>query len=171
MNILLLGDSLVEYFNWKSRFPEHTCINLGMAGESVGGLLSRIGSTKRFCPEADMIFIMSGINNVAMEDTDFIEQYRSIIRELTSSYPAAAIFINSLLPTAADFISNSAIMEVNTLLQTLASVPGVEFLDIYSLFTDRNGDTIRDYLLEDGVHLSAAGYLVWSAALERTINR
>lgn len=169
MNILLLGDSLIEYFDWQKRFPGHRCVNLGMAGESVGGLLARIGSTKHLCPEADLIFIMSGINNVAMEDTGFLDHYRTIIEQLQAAYPHARQYINSLLPTAVDFISNAAIMEVNTLLKALAEEAGAEFLDIYSRFTDRKGDPIREYLLDDGVHLSSAGYAAWAAALEKTI--
>jgi lysophospholipase L1-like esterase len=170
MNILLIGDSLIEYFDWQGRFPEHTCINLGMAGESVGGLLARIQSTKHLCPEADIIFIMSGINNIAIEDNGFIDHYRSIIKNLSNSYPDASIYINSLLPTAVDFISNTSIRDVNTSLKMLAEETGAAFLDIYSRFTDGKGNPIREYLLDDGVHLSASGYAAWAAELERNIN-
>lgn len=169
MNILFLGDSLIEYFDWQGRFPGHSCMNLGMAGESAGGLLSRIGSTKRFCPETDIIFIMSGINNVAMGDSGFLDHYRAIIKKLSSSYPDAVIYINSLLPTAVDFISNISIMDINSSLKILAEENGAEFLDIYSRFIDGKGNPIREYLLEDGVHLSAAGYAAWASALESRI--
>ena len=161
---------MIEYFNWQERFPGQMCANLGMAGESVGGLLSRIGNTKDVCPEADMVFIMTGINNVAMGDTEFSDLYRTIIERLSSAYPGARIFINSLLPTAVDFISNSSIMGINSSLKVLAEETGAEFLDVYSLFIDTKGNTIKEYLLDDGVHLSGAGYAIWAVALEKTIN-
>jgi lysophospholipase L1-like esterase len=169
MNILLLGDSLIEYFDWQGRFPGHMCANLGMAGESVVGLLSRLKRTIKRYPEADMVFIMTGINNVVMEDIEFLDPYRSILEKLSSAYPDARIFINSLLPAAVDFISNDSIMIVNSSLKALADETAAKFLDIYTLFTDRNGKPIKEYLLEDGVHLSAHGYAVWAAALERII--
>ncbi|MBL7031739.1 MAG: GDSL family lipase [Nitrospira sp.] len=170
MNILLLGDSLIEYFDWQERFPGHRCANLGAAGESVGGLLSRIGNTKNICPEADMIFIMTGINNVAMGDTGFQDLYRTILEGLFSAYPRTRIYINSLLPTAVDFISNGSIMGTNSSLKVLAEETGAEFLDVYSLFIDTKGNPIKEYLLDDGVHLSNAGYAVWAVALEKIIN-
>ena len=171
MNILLLGDSLIEYCDWQKRFPGEICTNLGIAGESAEGLLSRLERVKEKCPEADMIFIMTGVNNAAMGDIEITDIYRAILERLSSEYKSALVFINSLLPTAVDFISNSSIAGVNSSLRSLAEETGAEFLDIYSLFIDKNGNPIREYLLDDGVHLSTAGYDVWSAALKRIIGQ
>jgi lysophospholipase L1-like esterase len=170
MDILFMGDSLIEYFDWQSRFPEHKVSNHGAAGESVEGLRSRVGRIRDACPEADLIFIMSGINNLAMEDLDFFESYRVILKELSSFYPNARIFINSLLPTAVSFISDDTIRRANSYLNKLAADSGVEYLNIYSRFIDAKG-TIREYLLEDGVHLSSHGYKVWAGAIEEVISR
>lgn len=170
MHILLLGDSLIEYFNWQKRFPEHTCINLGQAGESVDGLLLRLGITKEVCPDVDMIFLMTGINNIAMGDVEFLNSYRAIIEKLRFSYQRARIFVNSLLPVSMEYINNSSITNANTSLKTLSDETGVKFLDIYSRFIDRNGDPIREYLLDDGVHLSPEGYAAWSGTLEGIID-
>lgn len=170
MNILFAGDSLIEYFDWRARFPGHKVMNAGMAGESVEGLLSRVSRIRGLCPEADMIFIMTGINNVAMGDLDFTGSYRPVIEQLSSAYPEARIFINSLLPSAVDFIDNGSVRDINVLLRDLAESTGVEYLDIHGLFIDAEGRALRDYLLDDGVHISAKGYAVWSGELERIID-
>lgn len=166
MNILLLGDSLIEFYDWQERLSGHRCVNMGIAGESVGGLLSRLERSIEVCPEADMVFIMTGINNLAMGDSGFTGMYRRILERLSSAYPGARIFVNSLLPTAVDFLSNASIVEINSSLKSIAVETGAEFLDIYSRFTDRKGAPIKEYLLDDGVHLSNAGYSVWAAVLE-----
>jgi lysophospholipase L1-like esterase len=171
MNILFAGDSLIEYFDWQGRFPEHKAANHGVAGESVEGLRTRVCRIRDACPEADLIFIMSGINNLAMEDLDFFKSYRVILKELNSFYPDARIFINSILPTAVSFISEDTIRQANSYLNKLAADSGVEYLNIYSRFVDTNGKPIREYLLEDGVHLSSHGYTVWSGAIEEIISR
>jgi lysophospholipase L1-like esterase len=46
----------------------------------------------------------------------------------------------------------------------------VEFIDIYSYFV-KNGDPVKEYLLDDGVHLSDKGYEVWSNVVERIIDK
>ncbi len=105
MKILFLGDSLIEYFDWQERFPDHEIANYGIAGESVEGLFSRLSRVKEVWTDTDMIFIMTGINNVAMGDFEFLDSYRNIIDKLSLFYPKARIFINSLLPSIVDFIS------------------------------------------------------------------
>ena len=170
MNLLFLGDSLIEYFDWQERFPGHRVANLGIAGESVEGLLSRVMKVKDGFPEADMIFIMSGINNVAMGDIEFFDFYKVILEQLTSFYPKAKIYIHSLLPTSVAFIANDSIRLVNKFMQEIARNAGAEYLDVYSIFVDTQGTTMNEYLMDDGVHVSRAGYDVWAKIVEEKIN-
>lgn len=171
MKILFIGHSLIEFFDWQNRFPLHRVANLGVAGETVEGLLARIGSITRKHTSADLIFIMSGLNDVAMEDFGFIGSYREIIEKLTFAYPDARIFIHSLLPVNVEFITDKSIQEVNNSLIELAADTGVEYLDIQRIFADEKGAARREYLLDDGVHLSDKGYDTWSGALEGIINQ
>ncbi len=137
----------------------------------VEGLLRRIGSITGKHDTADLIFIMSGLNDVAMEEFDFLDSYREIIIRLRTAYPNARIYIHSLLPTSVDFISNTSIWDVNGSLKELAGEMGIEYIDIYRDFIHEDGRVIREYLLPDGVHLSDKGYEVWSGALEEVVKR
>jgi lysophospholipase L1-like esterase len=170
MEILFLGDSLIEYFDWQERFPGHRITNLGMAGEPVEGLSSRLEGIIRKHPSADLIFIMTGINNVAMEDLDILDTYREILGKLKTAYPDAGICVNSLLPALVDFIPDDSIQRINSSLKKVAGESGGEYLNVYSLFVDEKGHPIKAYLLDDGVHLSDRGYAIWSRALENIIN-
>jgi len=171
MDILFIGHSLIEFFDWQHRFPAHRTANLGVAGETVEGLLSRIERVIERHAKADLIFMMTGLNNVAMEDFEFFDSYRNILGRLSAAYPGERIYVNSLLPVMVEFISDDSIREVNRELESLAGDEGVEFLDIYRLFIDGTGRAVKDYLLDDGVHLSDKGYVVWSRALEGIINQ
>ena len=114
---------------------------------------------------------MSGINNIAMEDFEFLGSYKKIIERLSTAYPRAQIFVNSLLPTRTDFISDESIRDVNKSLKGLAEDTGAVYLDMHGLFIDADGRAKKDYLLEDGVHLSDEGYAVWSGELAGIINK
>jgi lysophospholipase L1-like esterase len=171
VNILFLGHSLIEFFDWQRRLPSHKVANLGVAGETVEGLLSRLEGIINAYPQADLIFIMTGINNVAMENLDFLAPYRRIIGKLSAAYPKANIYIHSLLPVLVDFIEPDNIREVNVSLKVFAADTGSEFIDLYRHFVDEHGMPLQDYLLDDGVHLTDKGYEVWSGVLEEIINR
>lgn len=171
MDILFIGHSLVEFFDWQERFPSHRVVNLGVAGETVQGLLSRIDRIVEHHPSADMIFVMTGLNNIAMDDFNFIDSCAEILGRLSAAYPSACILLNSILPTMLEFITNESIKKVNGFLRSLCLKQSVEFLDIYSLFVDREGRPVNDLFLDDGVHLSGKGYAVWCRALEMIIDQ
>ncbi len=161
MNILFLGDSLIEYCNWQAALPGHRVYNLGVAGESVQGLLSRTASIRDACPVADIVFVMSGINNLAMMDTGFVDYYLVLIERLRAFYEEAEIYVHSLLPVAGDFISSDSIVSTNNALKQLADKYGCMYMHIYPTFTVPGGMHVSEYLMTDGVHLSQAGYDVW----------
>ncbi len=178
--LVFIGDSLTECFDWQGRFSEYDVMNLGIAGETVEGLLiriDRIGSSiknisskgtaplrKRDCPL--IIFIMTGINNIAMEDSDILKSYKKIVSELSSKFKDAVIVAQSILPVNLYWIDNDAIKEINERLKETANEFNAEYLDIFSLFIDSKGTPNSEYLLDDGVHLSDAGYDVWAKAVE-----
>ena len=83
-NITFIGDSLTEYFDWQERFSECHVTNLGVSGEPVEGLLDRLERIRRAVNDPDIIFIMTGINNIAMEHYDISEDYKEIVSKLTS---------------------------------------------------------------------------------------
>jgi lysophospholipase L1-like esterase len=167
MRLLFIGDSLIEYFDWQERFPKNSVYNMGVAGETVEGLYARLQVVYTQVDTPDEIFIMSGINNLAMGHRKFITTYRKIVRGLKKQYESPRIFVQSLLPVLFPWISNDEIMDINKQLNKMADAEKVDYLDIYSLFLDREGKAVADYLLEDGVHVSERGYSVWSDEIEK----
>lgn len=163
--LLFIGDSLTEYFDWQGRFPQHDIINSGVAGETIEGLAARIDRIILETGSPDMIFIMTGINNIAMEDYDIIHLYNRIINRLFSVFPKSTIVIQSILPVRLPWINNKIIRELNLSLRDIARDYMAEYEDIYAFFTDQEGNLIDSYLLEDGVHLSEKGYEVWSRGI------
>ncbi len=170
-NIVFIGDSLTEFFDWQRRFPEHSVVNLGIAGETFGGLLSRIDRVLSIVKNPDFIFIMTGINDIAMEDYDIIAAYREILKSLSSSFHDALIVVQSILPVKLPWIDNGRIIGINISLEELSHEFHAEFLDLYSLFADKDGGPVAEYLLYDGVHLSDKGYEKWSEVVEGFLRR
>jgi lysophospholipase L1-like esterase len=167
--LLFIGDSLIEYFDWAGRFPDHDVYNFGIAGETVNGLYARLKRVFREVKDPDLVFIMSGINNLAMADADFIDAYRDVIRDVTAQYPSAKVSIQSLLPVLFPYISNEDIRHMNKRLEHLAADERVGYLDIHSRFLDQKGSPIEAYLMSDGVHVSDEGYRIWSGEIEKLL--
>jgi lysophospholipase L1-like esterase len=166
MNIAFIGDSLTEFFDWQRRFPKHSVVNLGIAGETVEGLLSRIDRVLAIVENPDFIFIMTGINDIAMEDYDIIAAYRKILKGLSSPFHDALIVVQSILPVKLPWIDNEIIKGTNISLKELSHEFHAKFLDLYNVFVDKEDSPVAEYLLDDGVHLSDKGYKKWSEVVE-----
>lgn len=166
-NLVFLGDSLTEWFDWQRRFPQHRVTNLGISGEPVEGLLNRRERIRASIDDPDFIFLMTGINNIAMEQNDITVPYREIARNLTTWYKKTILVIQSILPVELPWISNNVIIDINHQLEQIARDHGAEYLDIYRLFVNSEGDPYRGYLSDDGVHLVNKGYDVWAKEVER----
>ena len=171
MRLLFIGDSLIEYFDWQERFPKDIVYNFGVSGETVEGLYARIEVIFSQIEEPDLVFIMSGINNLAMGDRTFVTTYRKIVRVLKERYPSSRIFAQSLLPVLFPWISNDDVRDMNRQLKKMAEEEDVSCLDIHSLFLDERGKPVKEYLLDDGVHVSEQGYRVWSREVEKHLKK
>ena len=169
MRLLFIGDSLIEFFDWAGRFAAHEVHNFGIAGETAEGLHRRLDTIIGKVSSPDFVFIMTGINNLSMDDRGFVKTYAAIIARLKSRYPAARIFVHSLLPVCYPFIPNNEIRAMNKELRALAEREAVGYVDIHPLFLDKSGEPIASCFEEDGVHLSDEGYRIWSARIEEII--
>jgi lysophospholipase L1-like esterase len=165
MNIIFMGDSLIEYFDWQQRFPENQVLNLGLSGETVQGLSGRVRRIIGTATAPDVFFIMSGINNIAMDDFKILEEYERLLKSLKTAFPSTIIVVQSILPVTM-WTDNKKIEEINWELKGIAKMLKLSFLDVYSLFVDSAGSPRTEYLLDDGVHVSEKGYEVWSEKVE-----
>lgn len=165
---LFIGDSLIEFFNWQKRFPDRKIFNGGIAGETTEGLLARLPNVIQQVPSPGLVMIMTGINNVAMEDYAFLFTYEKIISRLQQVYSQAPIVITSLLPVNLYFLGD-AVPRLNRRLKDTARKSNTIYLDLYPLFVDNDSRIISSYYEPDGVHLSGTGYEIWAKALEEQI--
>jgi lysophospholipase L1-like esterase len=167
--IAFIGDSLTEFFDWQGRFPMHDVMNLGIAGEPVEGLLGRMGRIRSEISDPDIIFVMTGINNLAMGDAEILSRYEKVLNALISGFTGSVVVLQSVLPAILPWLDNAEIERVNHGLERMAGALKIRYLDVYSRFIDNKGNPVPEYLSEDGVHLSDRGYKVWSRAVEEEI--
>jgi lysophospholipase L1-like esterase len=172
---ILAGDSLSMWFPPDLLPKEKIWLNQGISGETTAGLLKRLKLFKRTQPET--IFVMIGINDVirGYDDDTILSNQRLILQRLRRNHPDAQIVVQSILPHGGEettwegrsrllAIPNSRIRQINDKMAAIASEEGVQYLDLYPLFSNEQGN-LRPELTTDGLHLSRQGYLVWQSAL------
>ena len=89
-----------------------------------------------------------------------INNLLKITTQLHEKLPNTKIYLQTLLPTARDFI-NQSINVVNASIKAHQSNGTYTLIDLNPHFTADNG-LIKSSLTYDGTHLNIQGYLLWS---------
>lgn len=122
----------------------------------------------------DKIFLMFGTNETGLYDkSEFIEDYSKIIDTIKEKMPDVKIYIQSILPITAKKskenkynLNNEQINIYNKQLKDLAKEKDVPYLDVASVFKNKNG-TLPESWTPDGVHLNPDYYYLWADYLIR----
>lgn len=173
VEIAFLGDSLTEYWKdqalWDKRYAGRS-LNLGIAGDTAGGLLWRIrnGALAGVSPKA--VVVMIGTNDLEQWVADskpvgwqVVGFVSAILGELTSRAPGARVVLMGVPPRDGAEANEHAAW-VNQKLAAVARSNGAEFVDLTPRLTGPDGKVPAE-IMPDGVHLSPAGYVVWDEAI------
>nr|WP_191759573.1 SGNH/GDSL hydrolase family protein [Komarekiella delphini-convector] len=173
---ILAGDSLSLWFPAELLPENKNWLNQGISGETSNGLLKRLDLFDRTQPE--VIFVMIGINDLirGMSDEVILDNQRQIMSYLRRVHPTAQVVVQSILPHGGEettwegrekllAVDNSRIRQLNQQLRSVAANEGVKYLDLYPLFSSKQGNLRREFTT-DGLHLSSEGYIVWRSALQ-----
>lgn len=166
--IIFLGDSQIEYGNWNELFNRNDILNRGIAGDITAGVIGRIDEIIRHNPSK--IFIEVGTNDLGMDIpiNDIITDYEQIISMLQTE-TTAKIYINSVFPVQDlpyEGFQNVEINNLNKKLKQLCKLKSITFIDLSDIFEDDAGN-LKSKLTNDGLHLTAAGYLLWIERLKQ----
>ena len=166
-NLFFLGDSIIEFHDWQKEFPDHRAVNLGRAGETAEELLARLDTILALQPPPDWLLVMTGTNNVCMEDFTFPSTIAEIIESAQARLPATTITVNSLLPIELPYLAENTVARTNAIIQEIATSRHVHFLDGHAALTDQSGHIRPGVLSLDGVHLGEYGYRLWALEIEK----
>ncbi|TLS39319.1 GDSL-type esterase/lipase family protein [Pseudalkalibacillus caeni] len=171
--IIFLGDSMTDYYEWGESFRNERIINRGISGDTTFGVLNRIDEVIQAQPKK--LFIMIGINDMlAQQELDTIEtNYKEIVNTIRKQSPETNVYIQSVLPVNqklhGNYVQNDAIYLFNRRLETLASLHDIPFINLYPKFLE-NGQLNPD-LTYDGLHLNGKGYKIWKETVNAYVKQ
>lgn len=168
--IVFLGDSITESFNWEKHFNNYQVINRGIMGDSTKGILDRLSQITEIKPRK--IFIMIGVNDLlnGIPNDKVIENYQKIISNIKNKSKNSEIIIQTILPVNENNIKsiNKNIVEINKKLKEIAKQENLLFIELHDLYLDKTGNLNMEFS-SDGVHLNEKGYAIWIKKIEKII--
>lgn len=176
-----LGDSLISVGEWDMYYPEQKIKNLGVSGDTIADVHSRLALLEELQPRK--CFVLIGINDLWLETWQeetpqkMVAAYQKLLTDLLKTRQSSdqQLFVLSLLPVReqeinAPLLKNVHIRSVNEQIKALTETLDVPFIDIHSLLADEEGQLKKEYSA-DGLHLTPLGYEVWSQALRPCVEQ
>lgn len=173
---IFLGDSLTAYCEWAELFKDSHIKNRGIAGDITEGVLNRIDQIVETKPRK--LLLMIGINDLIQgeEISRIVDSYRSILIKVQDKAPNTEVVVQSVLPINNEKsidklnkkLNNKKVIELNESLQRLVQEFSLDYRDLFSDFSDSQGELNTRYT-SDGVHLNGSGYLLWKEIIEKDI--
>lgn len=166
-SIVFVGNSITDMHLWSEAFGnDPRVVNRG----NSGGLSSEIlANVKSYCAgHPAKIFLMIGTNDNPSASTasTIVGNIEKTIQAIQAESPSTEIYVESILPSSWNR-TNANIAACNKVLKEMvANYEGVTYIDLFTKLEGKCDNKTSGYSL-DGLHLTAAGYQIWLAEIEK----
>lgn len=166
--ILFVGSSTIRMWDLPKCFPGSEALNRGFGGSEVSDVIE-FADRIVFPYAPRLIVFYSGDNDIAHGKTadQVFADFETLLKKVHEKLPKTKFVALSIKPSAARWNLWPQMKEVNRRVQALAETdPLLTYVDAAAATLDAEGNPRKDLLLEDGLHLNAKGYEIWSALVK-----
>lgn len=175
VDVLLVGDSITIQWgeSWKKHFRHWKAINIGIGGDKTQNVLWRLDHGGVDGLQPNSIVLMIGNNNMFFTPETGIEAaakgIEMCVKNLREKFANVKIIVVKILPAhSPENRFYQDILATNKAVDALKldSDRQVQVLDLTNDFLNATGALRKDLFTSDNIHLSPAGYDVYSARLK-----
>jgi len=174
-SIIFIGASHVQSLNVGG--IANKAVNYGIGGDTIADIMQRL-PVYRSLTYAGAIVLSAGFNDLRYHARpEIVADYKRLLAALPDGVPLIMSAIMPIDEKAPEFRhwpgrTNKNIVRLNQSMTDLcAARPKCQFADAHPMLVDRNGRLAAEFHVPDGVHLSAAGYRIWSGVLAAALQK
>lgn len=166
--ILFLGSSSIR--RWETLaddFPDLPVLNRGFGGSEMSDAAALVGQlVLPYAPRQIVLYEGDNDLNNGKTPDRVLADLRALLDQVRERLPQCRICILAVKPSPERWHLKDAIHRTNRLLaETAAADPRLDFIDVFTPMLDAHGRPRAELFVEDGVHLTAAGYAIWKKAV------
>ncbi|MFT7484516.1 MAG: lysophospholipase L1-like esterase/pimeloyl-ACP methyl ester carboxylesterase [Candidatus Paceibacteria bacterium] len=184
LRLVFLGDSITQSWTGSKDRLAHAdgkrpfdrwygrrkAASFGISGDRTEHLLFRVENGNFDGLEPAVIVLMIGVNNINTGGDDgeaLAAGIKKVVESLRIKQPRSELILLGCFPTKQ--LNSWARRQsdlVHERIGSLGELEHVHYLDLRGLFLNSDGTLNPDTMRSDGVHITAAGYEAWAAAIE-----
>lgn len=166
--IVFTGSSSIRrWTTLKEDFPGLPVLNRGFGGSVANDLIVHAG-TVVFRHEPKVLVVYTGSNdlNAKLTVQEAFEDYTKFLNLVHERLPDTRVVLNAVKISIKRLTQIPQVHELNQKLEAWArDKTWARYVDSCSYLADEKGQPIRDYYVDDLLHLSPSGYAKWTGIL------
>jgi lysophospholipase L1-like esterase len=169
--IVFTGSSSFRMWtNVQDDFPEYKIINRAFGGSTLPDVI-RYADDVIFKYQPRQVVIYCGDNDLAASDSAGAEtvaqRFEKLFGMTRKKLPAVSLVYVSIKPSPSRAQLMPKMERANQLIKDfLGKQSNTAFVDVYHLMLNADGSPKKELFLEDNLHMTRAGYLIWQSAIK-----
>jgi lysophospholipase L1-like esterase len=170
--VFFCGSSSMVRWPLEKSFPGWKVSNRGFGG-------SKVADSAHFAPriitghKPGAIVFYAGDNDIAggKAPEAVLEDFRAFVKAVREKLPDVPIYFLSIKPSVARWKLWEKMKQANGLIRKECEAPGrkLGYIDLSAAMLGEDGKPKPELFVKDGLHLSAAGYELWSEAVRKRL--
>lgn len=171
--VLFVGSSSIRLWRTLEKdFPDIKVINRGFGGSRIED--STYFADRIIVPyKPRLVLLYAGDNDLSMGKTrdQVFEDYKAFVAKLRDRLGDVRIAFISIKPSLARWSLADKMVSVNEMIRRYASKDKrLIFIDVYSAMLGVDGKPRPELFVEDGLHMTPAGYSLWRSIIAKYLN-
>ena len=163
-SIVFVGSSSIRMWaTLASDFPGVPVLNRGFGGSEAGDV-AQFADRIVVPYKPPVVVFYAGDNDLAAGKTpaQVLDAFRSFVGTMHRKLPGTRIAFVSIKPSIARWSVVDKMRAANQLVRDYASTDSrLVYVDVFTPMLDASGQPRRELFLEDGLHMTPAGYAIW----------
>lgn len=164
---VFVGSSSIRLWKLDQSFPNSGYLNRGFGGSEIADSIEHI-ETLVLKHKPRVVVMYAGDNDIAKKKSPetVANDFATFAARLHESLPQTKLFYIAVKPSIKRWNLITEVNAANALIANkCASDPNLIFVDIATPMLGDDGKPRPELFVEDGLHMSPAGYEIWTAAL------
>ena len=162
--VVFVGSSSIRFWDLYAWFPGRKYLNRGFGGSQISDSIANL-DLLILRHEPGTVVFYAGDNDIAFRKTPdrVAADFRTLTRDVHARLPDALILFLAIKPSTARWELVGPMREANRRIQAYCGAdPRLLYVDVHTPMIGPDGLPRADLLHGDGLHLSAAGYALWT---------
>ena len=162
--VVFVGSSSIRFWDLDASFPGRKYLNRGFGGSQISGSIANLELLiLRHAPSTVVFY--AGDNDVAFGKAPdrVAADFRTLTRDVHARLPDTRILFLAIKPSIARWELVGEMREANRQIQAYCAADArLLYVDVHTPMIGPDGLPRPELLYTDGLHLSAAGYALWT---------